>query len=412
MDFQQKLANYADLVVRCGLNLQAGQLLNISTEAYHRDLAFLVGEAAYKLGAQFVSLDLSEPRLARSRVLASPLENMKYVPAYYQVDAKELVDSKAATLSIVGPEEPLLLADLDPKKINTARISRYQAIRYLYEEGIDKSNVHWTVIAAATPKWAQRIFPNLEPSVAEAQLWDEIFRICRVDSPNYLEQWRTHSSNLEQRAAKLTALKIKELRFTGPGTDLTVELTKAAIFKGGGETSSRGLHFEPNIPTEECFTTPDYRLTRGVATATRPFLVNGKLIRDLVLHFKDGEIVDFTAKDGAETFAEYISSDPGAKRLGEVALVGIDSPIFKSGHVFEEILFDENAACHIAVGSAYKFCLAGGDTLTEEDSASVGCNNSTVHTDIMISNEAVSVVAKTHSGGELTLLDRGKWCDI
>ena len=204
-------------------------------------------------------------------------------------------------------------------------------------------------------------------------------------------------------------MKIKELHFTGKGTDLTVGLSENAIFKGGTDESPRGVPFEPNIPTEEVFTTPDYRVTRGRVQTTRPFLINGKLITDLSLEFTDGEISSFSATNGEDTFREYINSDEGSKRLGEVALVGVDSPVYQSGLVYQEILFDENAACHIAVGSAYKFCIDGGDTMTKEELTAIGCNESTVHTDMMISSEEVDVTAKTYSGETVELIKAGKW---
>ena len=202
---------------------------------------------------------------------------------------------------------------------------------------------------------------------------------------------------------------IEKLHFTGPGTDLEVVLSEKARFKGGCDVGPHGVEFEPNIPTEEVFTTPDCRQTQGHVRTTRPFLINGKMIRDLELKFADGQIVDFSASDGEDTFGEYINSDEGSKSLGEVALVGIDSPVYRSGLVFEEILYDENAACHIAIGSAYKFCIDGGEAMSADQLAEVGCNVSTVHTDMMISSEEVDVTAHTRSGGSEALLRQGRW---
>ena len=221
--------------------------------------------------------------------------------------------------------------------------------------------------------------------------------------------WSKHNDTLHRRARELNALEIEQLHFTGPGTDLNVFLDKRARFKGGTDIGPHGEPFEPNIPTEECFTTPDCRKTSGVVRATRPFLVNGVLIEGLTIEFEKGEIKSFDAVKGAATFEEYLSSDPGARRLGEVALVGIDSPVFKSGRVFEEILFDENAACHIAVGSAYKFCLDGGSDLSKDELSEIGCNESSVHTDMMISDEHVSVTARTYRGEKVCLIKDGEW---
>ncbi len=412
LSHQQKLVNYAEVLVVHGLNVQPGQLVNISTEPYHRDFALLVAEAAYNHGAKFVNIDLSDSRALKLRIQKTSSEDLSYVPPYLTTKYTELVDTVAANLKIIGPEDPDILSNLEPKKVNVHRLHQRLAIQYFYDEGIGKSKVHWTVAAASTPKWGQKIFPSLSPEMAEAELWNQIFNMCRVNSKDALSDWQKHNSKLRDRAKKLTELKIKTLSFTGPGTDLTIGLSPKAIFKGGTDKSPRGVEFEPNIPTEECFTTPDYRMTEGKVRTTRPFFINGKLIEGLELEFKSGNITAFKAKSGEDTFREYISSDEGAKRLGEVALVGTDSPIYQTGLVFQEILFDENAACHIAVGSAYKFCLDGGSTLDSTSAAEIGCNESSVHTDMMISSEHVDVFAHTYDGKKIQIMKHGSWIDL
>jgi aminopeptidase len=409
LNFESSLEKYAELLVIHGLNVQSGQSVNISAEVAHRDLVCHIARACYKKGAKHVNIDLADPRFAKIRITESDPNNLSYVPQHITQKYNYLLDTTAANLKLVGSEEPDILSDLDPQKINTLRLATYMAIKRFYEEGIGKSKIHWTVAAAATPKWAKKIFPKLAEKEAVASLWNEIFKICRVDKPNCLELWQKHNDALHSRATKLSLMKIKELHFTGPGTDLHVFLSPKALFKGGGDLSPRGVEFEPNVPTEEVFTTPDYRKTSGKVTTTRPFLINGKLIKGLYVEFTNGEISNFKAEDGEATFKEYINSDEGGKRLGEVALVGIDSPVYQSGLVFEEILFDENAACHIAIGSAYKFCLENGANLTQEELADIGCNESSVHTDMMISSDKVNVDAITYSGTEVRLISNGQW---
>ncbi len=409
MKFEEKLNHYAQLLVIHGLNVQPGQLVQISAAAYHRDLACKVAQVAYEKGAKFVQVDLLDDRLAKLRLTRSCDEALKFVPRFVQEKYRELVDEEAASLSIVGPEDPDLLTDVDPKKMNICQSARRQAIKVFYEEGIGKSKVQWTVAAAATPLWGKKVFPKETPQKAEELLWDSLFKLCRVDRPDFLEEWKRHNTLLHTRGKKLTDMQIKELHFTGPGTDLVVGLSSKACWQGGTDKSSRGVEFEPNLPTEECFSTPDYRATRGKVRATRPFFVYGTLVKDLEMEFKSGEIVHFTAKEGSETFREYINTDPGAKRLGEVALVGIDSPIFQSGLLFSEILLDENAACHIAIGRAYDFCLKGGPHMTPEEKDALGCNDSLTHTDMMISNEQVDVHATTYNGQTLKIISKGAW---
>ena len=408
-DFLIKRKRYAELLVKFGLNVVPGQVVNIGAEACSREFALDVVDAAYKAGAKFVNLDLTDQRVLRSRILNSSFEDLSYVPSFLPVKYKSLVDDASANLRIIGSEDPELLSDLDPKRLNSVRLNQHIAIKYFYDEGIGKSKVHWTVAAAATTGWAKKLFPDLSEEQGLDKLWSAIFDICRVNTPDFLEAWQKHDKMLHVRAEKLNQFKIKQVKFTGPGTDFKVGLSIKALFKGGSDVGPRQVNFEPNVPTEEVFTTPDYRLTEGVVSATRPFLVNGRLIKGLKMSFEKGVLVSFSAEEGEETFKEYVESDAGAKRLGELALVGIDSPVYQSGIVFEEILFDENAACHIAIGSAYKFCLEGGPKMSKDELEQYGCNESSVHTDMMISSEHVDVEAECYDGRTVKLIEKGKW---
>lgn len=409
MEFETKLANYAELIVAHGINSQPGQMVQISTESCNVDFALLISKAAYRRGASYVQVDLSDPRFLRQRVELSDEKDLDFVPNFVAAKYDELVERVAASVKLIGPRDPDVLSGLNPARMNRQRMGLYKSLKNFYDEGISKSKVQWTVAAASTPGWAARIFPDDNVQTATRKLWDEIFKICRVDRPDFLEVWDQHNGLLQERAERLNEMKINQLHFVGPGTDLKVGLSDRARFKGGTDISPRGVAFEPNLPTEECFTTPDYRRTQGVVAATRPFLVNGTLVKGLKLTFKEGEITEFSADAGGETFGAYIASDAGAKRLGEVALVGIDSPIYQSGLVFEEILFDENAACHIAVGLAYKFCLSGIDSFTDKQLDEIGCNESSVHTDMMISSDKVDVFAETASKGRIQLINQGHW---
>jgi aminopeptidase len=410
--FDALLGRYAELIVCHGLNIQPGQILNISCELVHRRLATEVARAAYRRGAKYVAVDFYDPQVARLRVEHSSLEQMGFAPRFLTDKYQELVDERGANLKIVGPEDPDVMQGLDPLKINAGRIAQYKRIKSFYEQGIDKSLVHWTVVAGATPAWGARIFKGLSSEEARARLWDQIFSLCRVNREDCLEAWAAHNQVLQRRARVLSSMGIDSLRFVGPGTDLVVGLSDRAVFKGGADKGPYGAEFEPNLPTEECFTTPDWQRTQGIVRTTRPFFINGTLVKDLVLRFERGEIAEFSASEGEAAFRAYSESDAGGRRLGEVALVGIDSPVYQSGLVFEEILFDENAACHIAIGSAYKFCLRGAESMTAADLAAIGCNESSVHTDMMISSEQVDVIATLRDGSERTLIAQGRWCEL
>lgn len=410
MDFKQKLRAYANLLVCHGMNVQSGQVVQISSEWIHRALVGEIVDLAYQRGAKYVNVDFIDHNTIHSRLaLSQREEDLSYVPPYVPGKFDDLIAQHGAVLRLIGSEDPDSLADLPPQKVNQYFNAYRQSLKNYYVEGVGKSKVHWTVAAAATPRWGKKIFPHLNEEEACQALWEEIFKICRADRSDCLKFWQKHNELLHLRARSLTGLHIEELHFQGPQTDLKVYLSKKAIFKAGGEPGPRGVEFEPNIPTEECFTTPDYRRTEGHVRITRPILVNGKLVKGLHLAFKEGLITHFHAEEGEKHFAEYINNDEGARRLGEVALVGIDSPIYQSGHIFEEILFDENAACHIAVGFAYRFCLEGGASMSPEDLQAVGCNESNVHIDMMISSEEVDVDARTYSGETIRLIEKGRW---
>jgi len=410
MEFQEKLETYATLLIAHGLNVQPGQTVNITAELVQRELVEKMVRAAYKRGAKFVNVDFVDPELQRLRVQESQKEEyLSYVPHYIPIKYNSFVEEGACVIRIVGSEDPDALADLPADRVHEVQTSLRRALQKYYSEGVSKSKLQWTVAAGATIAWAKKIYPELDDNSALKALWEAIFHICRADKKNCLELWDQHQSRLQARAKMLTDLKIQELHFTGPGTDLHVYLTSKAIFMGGGDKTPKGIQFEANIPTEECFTTPDCRRTTGKVRVTRPVPVNGEMIKGLEIEFKDGESINFKAEQGTDKFAAYIANDPGAKRLGEVALVGVDSPIFQSGRMFEEILYDENAACHIAIGMAYRFCLEGGATSSKEELEALGCNDSPLHTDFMISSEEVDVVATTYAGEKMTLLKNGKW---
>jgi len=407
--FDEKIRDYAELVVVHGLNVQKGQIVHVTGEVPHRELLLAISEASYEHGASFVQVEIVDTRFSRQRIDCSSNENLGYVPPYVTNKYDYLIDQEVANVRVVGPEFPLVMDGADPAKVNIVRKSGYEARKRFYEEGINQSKVHWNVVAGATPQWAHRIYPEFSIEDAYIALWEDLFAFCRVGAGDHLEKWRRHDLELHARAKHLTNLRMKELHFQSEGTDLHIGLSEHAKFQGGTSISSRGAAFEPNLPTEECFTTPDWRRCSGKVQATRPFFVNGVLIRGLSMTIQSGEITDFSAESGGSTFEAYINSDPGARRLGEVALVSVDSPIFKAGRVYEEILLDENAACHIAIGSAYRFCLELPNESTEEQWNAVGCNSSSVHTDIMVSDEHTSVDAILDDGSCFQVIREGRW---
>lgn len=409
MKFEDKLHNYAQLLIEYGICVYPGQIVEIFTEPYHRNFALILAEMAYNKGAKYVGITFLEPKLTPIRINGGKKEDLTYVSPHLAKSYNDLIEECGACLRIIGPEEPDLLENVDSKKLNLLNKSFFEVLEPFYIDGIGRSKIHWTIASAATPQWAKKIFPRLPEKEAEMALWEQIFKICRADKINCIQEWEAHDLKLVARSQWLNSLKIKTLHFIGPGTDLQIGLSAIARFTGGRSKSAKGFLYEPNIPTEECFTTPDFRKTEGHVKTTRPFLVNGKLMEGLALWFKAGEVVKFKADKNEDTFAEFIETDKGSKFLGEVALVGIDSPVYQSGLVFQEILYDENAASHIAIGLAYKKCLENGENLSKEELDKVGCNVSSIHRDMMISSEEVDVFAETYDGTKMTLIQKGCW---
>ncbi len=409
INFERSLERYAELIVRKGCNVQPGQILYMGADVQSCDFAVKVAEAAYEAGARYVQVDLNDERFQRARIAESEERFLDHVPRHVPVRMDEAVEEQGAMVRLVGSGDPSVLAGLDAERANRCRLALHKAVQRFHDEGIGRSAVQWCVASAATIGWAESIFDDLKGEPAREELWRQLLKIVRADRDDCLAAWDRHSDDLGRRSEALNRLGLDRLMFTGPGTDLTVGLSERARFEGGQARSQRGKDFIPNLPTEEVFTTPDWRRTEGNVRVTRPFLVNGTLIQNLVMKFEKGVLVDFNADTGADVLKAYVDSDEGARRLGEVALVGVDSPVYQSGHVFREILLDENAACHIAVGNAYKSCIDDGVNLSKKELEEIGCNSSTAHTDMMISNEEVNVIGVTRDGGEVELLREGAW---
>ena len=409
MDMQVLLDRYADLILTHGVSLKKDDILNIAVECIGRDFAVLLTKKAYEMGAKAVYVDLIDSRIGKLRINKSKEENLSFVLDYEAKKYDEFVDKRIANIRLICPEDPDILNDEDPKRITKLSLARNKAAKRFYEEGIGQSKMKWCIAAMSSPKWGKKVFPTLTEKEAEKALWEDIFKICMVDKEDCLELWTKRDKAIKERVKKLQAFKVKELHFVGPETDLYIGLSPKAKFGGGSERTDTGIDFEPNIPSEEIFTTPDYRTVRGTVKATRPVLISGKQVKGLKMTFTDGVVTDFDATEGKENFASYIKGDTGSSRLGEVALVSTDSPIFQSGHIFEEILFDENAACHIALGNGFEFCIEGSDNMTEEELANEGFNKSSFHTDIMISSPEVDVIAETRDGKNIPIIEKGKF---
>jgi len=366
-----------------------------------------ITEQAYKAGAKLVTTLIADEQAQLLRYRYAPNESFDYAAGWLYDGMAGAFRSGAARLAVAGGN-PALLSQEDPEKVGRANRAVSKAYRPALEL-ITRHDINWTIVAAATPAWAATVFPNLKSDEALARLWDAIFAASRVDAPDPVEAWKAHDTGLHRRADMLNNKRYSSLHFKAPGTDLKVGLADSHLWLGGGMTAGNGLYCIPNMPTEEVFTTPHKDRTEGTVTSTKPLSHQGTMIEGIQVRFERGRVVEAKADRGQEVLQEMIGTDDGAGRLGEVALVPYSSPIAQSGVLFSNTLFDENAACHIALGQAYSSCLREGDKLSKEALAKLGANESLIHVDWMIGSGDMDVDGITAAGKAEALMRTGEW---
>jgi len=396
------LEAYADLLLQAGINLQPGQEISLGSEPVHWDFINLLAERAYQLGAKNVACNIVHPGFGKARVDHSHEEYLDYVPDYAVARLDHFAATGAASLYVGGSEHPQLMKDIDQKRNGVIQKSRRLAFKN-YREATSSSRIPWCFCELPTPAWAEQVLG--EPDT-EA-LWDILVPILRLDTPDPIATWRELADTLGKRAAALDAMKVVKLHFEAPGTDLEVHIPEPCRWLGGSAKLPDGTAFMPNLPTEEIFTSPDFRKTSGRAQVTRPVEVLGSEVHGAWFEFADGEVVDYGAESGKERLDTFFELDEKARRLGEVALVDSGSPIFQSGRIFHSILYDENAACHIALGSSYADTYEGGPDLSEEERLAVGLNQSLLHTDFMIGCDSLRVTGTDAGGAEIPIMEDG-----
>lgn len=404
------IERYADVLL-AAVNLQPGQNLLVRAEPVHLPFAGIIAERAYARGARYVRFDNNEienPLMYKARIQHSALEHLDYVPQFRKDSLETMIDEDWALIAVRTPEDPDFLASLDQGR-NAAAARAIAVTMRPYQSRISNNEIAWLVAFYPTEKLAGRIMDMNAGHDAVDALWKVLIPILRLDQADPAAFWVEHGDALAARADKLNSLRLNALRFTGPGTDLTIGLMEGSIWHGGPGRTTSGRRFSPNIPTEEVFTSPDYRRTQGRVAFTCPVFVPtvGKIIEKGWLVFENGKVVEYGASAGKDVLDVYLGMDAGASFLGEVALVDSSSPIFASKRTFYNILFDENAACHIALGSAYPGCLKGGTTMNEDELNSAGANISAVHTDFMIGSPQVQVTGLSGDGRSIPLIDKG-----
>jgi len=391
---REREQRYAELAVRVGANVQPGQLVDVIARVEHAAVARAVTREAYKAGAAYVDVLYTDQHIRRALIQHAADEMLSWTPPWLLNRAKQVGDERAAVVALTGEAEPDLLADLPGERVGKARMLE---IAEESNRQINEQLNNWTVVGVPNEGWARQMFG--EPDVD--RLWTAVEYTVRLDEDDPVAAWRDHVDRIGGRAQALNALQIDAIHFSGPGTDLRVGLLPQSRWQGVESHTAQGIPYVANMPTEEVFTTPDLRRTEGTVRSTRPLALYGRIVKGLEVRFEQGRIVDVRAEEGSEVIVGQLETDETAGYLGEVALVDGTSRIGKTGLTFFDTLFDENATCHVAYGSAYAEAVEGG--------VIEGVNVSTVHTDFMVGGPDVDVDAVLRDGSTVPLLRNDVW---
>lgn len=406
-NFQQELERYADVIVRVGLNLQAGQRLLIRPDIQTAPLVRAVARAAYAAGAPFVDVIWSDEQLGLVRARNAPSGSFEEVAAWQPEVSVAHMRAGGALLAIRG-DTPGLLGGEDPEAISTMQRAVARA-NVNHSALVQRNAAPWAVVAYPTPGWAAQVFPGLPADEAVAKLWQAIAATCRLDAADPVAAWQSHLAELNARCAYMNAKGYSALRYTGPGTKFTLGLPEGHVWAGGDSVSESGQSFVANLPTEEIFSLPHRARADGVVRASKPLSYGGTLITEFSLAFEGGRVAKIEAASGEAVLRRLIETDEGAARLGEVALVPASSPIGRTGLLFANTLFDENAASHLALGNGYRFCLRDGTALDDAQFAAAGGNLSATHVDFMIGSAKLDVDGIAADGSAEPVMRRGEW---
>ncbi|MBS4179239.1 aminopeptidase [Lederbergia citrea] len=406
-NFQEKLEKYAELAVKVGVNVQVGQTLAINTTIDNAEFIRIVVKKAYEAGAKNVIVNWNDDVVSRLKYDLAPDEAFQEYPKWRAREMEELAENGAAFMSVVS-SGPDLLKGVDPKRIANFQKAAGQALDK-YRQYIQSDKVSWTVIATPSKDWAAKVFPDAAPEDQVEKLWEAIFKATRTDLDNPVDEWKRHDETLHEKVEFLNKKSYKKLHYTAPGTDLTIELPKGHLWAGAGSVNEKGHEFMANMPTEEVFTVPHKDGVNGYVSSTKPLSYGGNIIDEFTVTFENGRIVDVKAKEGEEILKQLVETDEGSHYLGEVALVPFNSPISQSNILFYNTLFDENASNHLAIGSAYAFCLEGGKQMTQEELAENGLNSSITHVDFMIGSAEMDIDGITETGEAEPIFRKGDW---
>ncbi len=405
------LQAYARFMVRTAVNLQPGQTLIINSPIETAAFARLCAEEAFAGGARDVAVHYGDEQLSRIRLREASFAALEDVKPWYLRSYLDYVEGEgdAAVLSIYA-RNPEIYKGLDGTKVDRAGLAQECALK-AWRELVMANRLQWSIASIPTPSWAKRVFPEKTEEEAVEALWQAIFTVCRVGGETSPEAaWAQHAKSAERRIEKLHAMHLAALHLKSQnGTDLHVGLAENFLFAGIQEESTQGVPFFANVPSEEVFTAPHSQRVEGVVKSSLPYVYNGNLIEGVFLRFEAGKVVEYSAEKGSEYLEQMMSADEGARRLGEIALVPASSPVRKTGILFYNTLFDENAACHIALGKGYPSNIRGGEAMDEAALQACGLNDSLIHEDIMVGTADMDITGITQTGEEVPVFVNGEW---
>lgn len=406
MPSKELLRKYADVALIVGLGAEQGDRILIDAPVQAAEFTRLLVEQAYSVGAHNVDVLWRDDGVSRARFSHGSADAAEVVTsaAEFTMRAFELGDSILRVYS----QDPTALAGVDISRVKTSQKVNGDFLRPL-SDAQGAMRVPWTFVAAPIPAWTKTVYPGLKIDEATEALWSAILRACRIDQADPVHAYQTHLATLESRRDYLTSRDYKGLRYEGPGTDLRLRLPDGALWMGGGAVTPEGRRFGPNLPTEEVFCTPHRLHAEGRIQATKPLSLFGTLVENFAFEVQGGLVTSATAEKGQEALDQLLKTDPGAVRLGEAAMVPQSGAVAAEGLIWNNMLYDENDACHIALGQGYASCLQGSDAMSGDELVKAGINESSLHVDFVVGSSELDIFGVTEDGREEPIISRGEW---
>ncbi len=408
MEFKEKLYKYSKFIIKNGLKIKNGDMLVIRSQVKNIDFINILSEIAFKEGASDVKINFRDENFSKLRYKYVSKDVLKNVPQHFIDEQNYYMDKKAKFLSLTG-EDPNLLEGIDSEKLQVSIIANSTALKS-FNDKMMNNETSWCVAGAAVGSWAKVVFPDLSEEESISKLWDLIFYTSRTDCEDPEKEWEKHISNLKRRSSFLNESNFSMFEIKSEnGTDLKIKMPKNYFFAGAEDKNSSGEAFIANIPTEEVFSMPHRLGVDGIVYNTKPLNLNGSIVDEFFLKFKDGKVVDFDAKVGYGTLKKLLDTDEGAKRLGEIAFVPYDSPISNTNVMFYNTLYDENASCHLALGKSYPSSIKDGDKLSKEELKALGANDSLIPVDFMIGDKSTDIWGYTEKKDKIQIFKDGNF---